>query len=146
MDLIALVLPSSTQLRRVLLHLSRPLQAVTPFAECYAEDRLATDLLVGLRGAGSPVLGPFCQPCSPLTLPLEPFVMQTPKPPGPHAPRLLCPPWGGHKVLWAAHSTMLKSCWGRATGWGCAFSNHCGVQIRCGTLLLPLGLILLVGL
>lgn len=93
-DLTALVLPSSTQLRRVLHH-SHPLQAVTPFAECYGEGRLATDLFVGLRGAGSSVLDPFCKPCSLLTLPLEPFVMQIPKPPGPHSPRLLCPPWGG---------------------------------------------------
>lgn len=94
MDLIVLVFPSSTQLRRVLHH-SHPLQAVTPFAECYGEGRLATDLFVGMRGAGSPVLDPFYKPHSLLTLPLEPFAMQIPKPPGPHSPRLLRPPWGG---------------------------------------------------
>lgn len=88
MDLTALVLPSSTQLRRVLHH-SHPLQAVTPFAECYGEGRLATDLFVGLHGAGSPVLDPFCKLHSFLTLLLEPFAMQIPKPPGPHSPRTL---------------------------------------------------------
>lgn len=79
-DLMALVLPSSTELSQSqslgLFHLALtvpcPLQAVTPFTQWYRRSGLATTLFLVLHGAEHLVLGPFCRPHFPFTLLPEP--------------------------------------------------------------------------